>query len=215
LDRLPKDITFGSKQELRKFIWTYMEKNNLVGFPRPCYGRIPNFIGSKAVIERLKTLIEWQKAKVIFSAPDSSLHPARCEALKEGKTLIVAGPKLKGFYLLKDIPEEKAFEASSIKGFSRFGIPVKIKPDLPEINLYLTGAVAVDKKGNRIGKGTGYGDREDTILSNAGLIDEKTPRIAIVHEIQVFEDFSYLMNEEDKKVSIILTPTGVYRVKPI
>jgi 5-formyltetrahydrofolate cyclo-ligase len=142
------------------------------------------------------------------------LHPARCEALKEGKTLIVAGPKLKGFYLLKDIPEEKAFEASSIKGFSKFGIPIKIKPDLPEINLYLTGAVAVDKKGNRIGKGTGYGDREDTILSNAGLIDEKTPRIAIVHEIQVFEDFSYLMNEEDKKVSIILTPTGVYRIKP-
>ncbi|MEW6676261.1 MAG: 5-formyltetrahydrofolate cyclo-ligase, partial [Nitrospirota bacterium] len=160
-----------------------MENNNLVTFPRPCYGRIPNFIGSQAATERLKTLLEWKEAKVIFSAPDSSLHPARGEALKERKTLFVAAPKLTGFYLLKDIPKEKAFEASSIKGFSRFVRAIKIEPQLPPIDLYLTGAVAVDKRGNRIGKGTGYGDKEDTILSEAGLMDEKTSRIAIVHDV--------------------------------
>lgn len=208
-----KNIVFKSKQELRQAVWAHMEKNNLVTFPRPCYRRIPNFVGSGVATDKLKTLREWKEAKVIFSAPDSSLHPARCEALKEGKTLLVVAPKLVGFYLLKDILPEKVFEASGIKGFSRFGKPVEIKAQLPRIDLYLTGAVAVDKKGNRIGKGTGYGDREDEILSEAGLMDEKTPRVALVHEGQVFENFSYLMEENDRKVTIIVTPEEVYRIK--
>jgi len=72
--------------------------------------------------------------------------------------------------------------------------------------------VAVDKKGNRIGKGTGYGDREDAILSDSGLIDRETPRVALVHEARVFEDLSYLMGEKDRRVSIIVTPKEVYRI---
>ncbi|MEW6214173.1 MAG: 5-formyltetrahydrofolate cyclo-ligase [Nitrospirota bacterium] len=207
-----KNLLFKNKQHLREAVWAYMERNNLVTFPRPCHGRIPNFIGSKDAADRLKNLEEWKKAKAIFSAPDSSLHSARCEALEEGKILLVAAPKLTGFYLLKDIPLEKTFEASSIRGFSRFGKPAKIDPRLPRIDLYLTGAVAVDKRGNRIGKGTGYGDREDTILSEAGLIDEETPRVALVHDVQVFEDFSSLMDKNDKKVMIIVTQEKVYRI---
>jgi 5-formyltetrahydrofolate cyclo-ligase len=204
-------LKFKSKQELREAIWTYMEENDLVTFPRPCYGRIPNFTGTEKATEILKSLPEWRRASVIFSAPDSSLHPARREALKEGKTLLVAAPKIKGFYLLKDISPWRASEASSIKGFSKFGRSVKIGSDLPKIDLYLTGAVAVDRRGNRIGKGSGYGDREDEILSEAGLMDEKTPRIALVHEVQVFEDFSFLMEEGDKRVTLIVTPQGVYK----
>lgn len=207
-----KNTVFKSKQEIRQAVWVYMENNNLVTFPRPCYRRIPNFIGSQTATDKLKTLTEWKEARVIFSAPDSSLHPARCETLKEGKILLVAAPKLTGFYLLKDISPEKAFEASGIRGFPRFGRAIKIKPYLPRVDLYLTGAVAVDKKGNRIGKGTGYGDREDIILSEAGLIDEKTPRVALVHEVQVFEDFSYLMGEKDRRILIIVTPKEVYKI---
>ncbi len=184
------NAVFKTKQELREAVWAYTEDNDLVAFPKPCHGRIPNFRGAPAAAERLKTLEEWKEAAVIFSAPDSSLHPARAEALREGKSLLVAAPKLTGFYFIKDVPSAKAFEASSIKGFSEFGSLVKITPTLPKVDLYLSGAVAVDKKGNRIGKGTGYGDREDEILSFAGLIDEKTPRVALVHEVQVFENFS-------------------------
>lgn len=122
----------------------------------------------------------------------------------------MAAPRLTGFYILKDIPAERAFEASSIRGFSRFGKPVKIESGLPKVDLYVTGAVAVDKKGNRIGKGAGYGDREDAILSEAGLIDEKTARIVLVHGVQVFEEFSSLMEEKDKRATIIVTPEGIY-----
>lgn len=208
-----RNTVFESKQKLRQAVWEYMEEHNLVTFPRPCYGRIPNFIGSRAAVERLKTLKEWKKARVIFSAPDSSLHPARCEALKEGKIILVAAPRLKGFHLLKDVPPEKAFEASSIRGFSRFEKLAKIEPHFLKVDLYLTGAVAVDRMGNRVGKGAGYGDREDAILSKACLINENTPRVALVHEAQVFEDFSSLMEKSDKRVTIIVTPEEVYRVR--
>lgn len=204
---------FKSKEDLRRAVWDYLEKNNLVSFPRPCFGRIPNFIGVEKAVTNLLKLPEWRKARVIFSAPDSVLLWARYEALKERKILLVAAPKLTGFYLIKNVPLEMAWRAASIKGFSEFGRAVKIETNLPSIDLYLTGAVACDKKGNRIGKGTGYGDREDKILSEAGLINEKTPRLALIHEAQLFDDFSDLISEWDRKVSIIITPERVYRIR--
>lgn len=205
--------TFKNKQELRNAVWEFMEKRNLITFPRSCYGRIPNFAGAEMATKNLKTIKEWKEVKVIFSAPDSVLHRARFEALKEGKIILVASPGLKRFYLIGNISLEKAFKASTIKGFSEFGREVKINSELPKIELYLTGAVACDKKGNRIGKGTGFGDREDEILSEAGLIDENTPRITLVHKVQVFEDLSYLSDKWDKKVTIIVTPERIYRIK--
>src|SRR5574341_148541 len=56
---------FKSKQELRQAVWAYMEENNLVVFPRPCYGRIPNFAGSRVAAERLKTFTEWDDARIL------------------------------------------------------------------------------------------------------------------------------------------------------
>ena len=32
---------YKSKQDLRQAVWDFMEENNLVTFPRPCYGKIP------------------------------------------------------------------------------------------------------------------------------------------------------------------------------
>ncbi len=210
--RDPRDLIFKNKKELREAVWKYMELNNLVLFPRPCFGRIPNFIGSKMAAENLRKIEEWENSKVIFSAPDSSLRPSRFYALKEKKILLVVAPKLKGFYVIKEVPFEKAWEASTIRGFSKFGESVKIDSSLPRVCLYITGAVAVDRKGNRIGKGTGFGDKEDLILSRAGLIDEKTPKVVLVHDIQVFDDLSALMNERDRRINIIVTPTGVFKI---
>jgi 5-formyltetrahydrofolate cyclo-ligase len=207
-----KDRFFANKQELRQAVWAYMEEHHLVTFPRPCFGRIPNFHGAEAAAARLATIPEWQEARVIFAAPDSALHPARAKALENGKALLVAAPRITGFYLLKGIPPEEAFQAASIKGFEKFGQPVKLGPDLPKVGLYLTGAVAVDRQGNRIGKGAGYGDQEDLLLSQAKLIDENTPRVVLVHDIQVFEDFSTLMRRHDRRIDLIVTPERIYRI---
>jgi len=81
--------------------------------------------------------------------------------------------------------------------------------NIPKIDFALVGSVAVDLEGNRIGKGGGFGDREIKILR------DKNPDIVIstnVHDLQVFEDLSYLMEEHDQKVNIIITTKNVFRV---
>ncbi len=211
LEISPKD--FRNKAELRQWVWQSMERNDLVVFPRPCYGKIPNFSGSRHAAEKLKGLEEWKKARVIFSAPDSSLRSVRWEALKEGKILIVAAPRLKGFYLLEKVPVEKRFEAASVTGFDKFGKKVAKPAELPKVDLYVTGAVAVDQQGNRVGEGTGYGDQEESLLSEAGLMDAVTPRVALVHDAQVFTDFSTLMGARDRKISLIVTPQKIIRIR--
>lgn len=208
----PPEQAFRSKEEVRQGVWEYLEAHDQVTFPRPCFGRVPNFVGARAAAERLRELPEWHQARTVFAAPDACLHPAREAALREEKALLVAAPRLTGFYLLEGVPPQEAFAASAIKGFARFGRRVAPGPALPAVDLYLTGAVAVDRRGNRIGKGAGYGDREDDILSRAGLIGPATPRTALVHEAQVFEDLSRLMEVQDRKVSIIVTPEEVFRV---
>ncbi len=203
---------FQNKAQVRQWVWRRMEENDLVVFPRPCYGKIPNFAGSRHAAEKLKGLEEWKKAKVVFASPDSSLRSARWEALKDGKLLIVAAQRLKGFFLLEKVPVEKRFEASSITGFDKFGKKVAKPTELPKVDLYLTGAVAVDQRGNRIGEGTGYGDQEESLLYEAGLMDTATPRVALVHDAQVFTDFSSLMGAQDRKISLIVTPQKIFRV---
>ena len=34
-----------SKQSIRQKVWEFMERNDIANFPRPVYGRIPNFKG--------------------------------------------------------------------------------------------------------------------------------------------------------------------------
>ena len=118
----------------------------------PIRDRIPNFIGSDQSANLVTTLPEWRNAKVIFSNPDYAQKKIRELALKEGKILIMASPRLKhGFFMVN--PEEvKGREefASSIKGVFRYGEPAsdELKPDM-----IITGCVAVDQKGWRLGKG--------------------------------------------------------------
>ncbi|MEM0096281.1 MAG: 5-formyltetrahydrofolate cyclo-ligase [Candidatus Bathyarchaeia archaeon] len=90
------------KQRLREKIWREMEKAGIAAFPLPCWGRIPNFVGAEEAAEKLRQLDEWKKAKVVFVNPDSPQRKVRENALKDGKILIMASPRLqKGFILIE------------------------------------------------------------------------------------------------------------------
>ncbi len=193
-----------TKEEIRKDIWEYMERNNLVIFPRPCYGRIPNFIGSEKAARKLYEIKEFLRAQGVFSAPDSVLKEARRIILKEGKSLIVALPHIEGYLEIKG--KEIADKAITIKNFKKYG-----KEPKTFVEVFIQGSVAVDLKGNRLGKGKGYGDKEYYDLKNKELI-KKPLVITIVHDCQVLEDFSYLAEPHDVKVDVILTPTRIIRI---
>lgn len=194
------------KQKLREKIWNLMEKEAIARFPLPSRDRIPNFEGAEIAAERLKELPEWKKAKIIIANPDSPQQPARELALREGKVLIMASPRLRqGYWKIK--PEKvkgKEKHASTIRGAARLSEKIT---DLPRPDLIITGCVAVDKNGNRLGKGGGYGDKEiEEIREKFGQI----PVVTTIHDAQLVEMVPH--EEQDQKVEIIVTPTQVVRV---
>jgi len=195
------------KQKLREKIWREMESSGVTTFPLPCWGRIPNFVGAEAAAERLRQLEEWKKAKVVFVNPDSPQRKVRENALKDGKILIMASPRLKRGFILIDPLKVRGKEhlASTIRGAFKYGIETL---DLPKPDLIVEGSVAVDLEGYRLGKGHGYGDTEIEILKKKfGEI----PVATTVHDMQVVEKVP--SEAKDEKVSIIITPTRVIRVK--
>ena len=182
-----------------------MEENDLVTFPRPCYGRIPNFVSAKIAGNRIKELKEFQIAKCVFSAPDSSLIEVRKQTLLTGKTLLVALPHITGYREISG--RELADKASTIVGFKQYGKRAKTPADL-----FVQGSVAVDLKGNRLGKGKGYGDKEYSELKDKGLHNPNAKVITIVHDCQIVEDFSDLMDKHDVKVDYIITPSQIITI---
>ena len=194
------------KQRLREKIWREIQERGIAKFP-PCWGRIPNFQGAEKAAENLRKLEEWRKAKVIFSSPDSPQRKVRENALKDGKILVMASPRLKrGFLVIK--PEKvrgQEVHASTIRGAFRFAEQTE---DFPKPDLVVTGSVAVDVHGNRLGKGGGYGDRElEIIRSKFG----KVPVVTTVHDMQVVD---FVPSEpHDQKIDIIVTSTRTIRVK--
>ncbi|MEM2924621.1 MAG: 5-formyltetrahydrofolate cyclo-ligase [Methanocellales archaeon] len=199
-----------NKEQIRNRIWSLMESSGIADFPLPVSGRIPNFKGALQASQRLRETEIWKKSKVVFSSPDYAQKYCREFALKDGKTLLMATPRLKEGYLIlkpEDVKGREKF-ASTIKGAFKYG---KNAVKLPKVDLVITGSVAVDIKGNRIGKGGGYGDREITQLKQEGCIDENTPIVTTVHDIQIIEDISELVEEHDVKITHIVTPTRILK----
>ncbi|MEM3672920.1 MAG: 5-formyltetrahydrofolate cyclo-ligase [Candidatus Bathyarchaeia archaeon] len=196
------------KQQLREAIWNEMQLRGIATFPLPCKGRIPNFVGAETAAEKLHQLEEWRKAKVIFANPDSPQRKVRENALKDGKILVMASPRLeRGFILLNPtaVKGEESF-ASTIKGAFKLGRTINAE-EMPKPALIVEGSVAVDLRGHRLGKGHGYGDVEISILKK--LFGE-IPIATTVHDMQVVETVPF--EEKDEKVSLIVTPTRVIRI---
>lgn len=200
--------TTKEKAQLRNKIWEILEQKGLALFPFPIRDRIPNFVGSDQAANLVTTLPEWKKAKVIFSNPDYAQKKIREFALKEGKILIMASPRLKHGFLQIDPQEVKGREefASSIKGAFKYSEPAEAE-EMPQPDLIITGCVAVDLKGWRLGKGGGYGDVEiKRIKDEFGEI----PVVTTIHPLQLVETVPH--SDHDTKVNIIVTPEKIYRI---
>jgi len=186
------------KDLVRKWVWDEMEARDLARFPRPCHGRIPNFVGSKTVPDVLAAQPAYRAARAVFIGPDLALKACRDRVLADGKILAYATPRMREF---KELHPEGGCTDSSIRSLKRYGDPLETP-----VSVILVGSVAVDLEGNRIGKGAGYGDREIAWLRERGLIEDGAVRMTAVHPIQVFDDLAPLMEPTDERVDIILTP---------
>ncbi len=190
---------FKSKEEVRRYVWKRI--SSICRF-NP-YNRIPNFFNAEKACEKIRELEEYLRAKFVFSAPDSVLLKLREIVLDDDKILLVAKPKIRGFWLI----DRKI--KPTIKAMSTYGKEVDLNRLKLKVDLFVQGCVAIDKNGNRIGKGSGFGDREYEILKKYGLLADNCLYVVVAHDIQVFDDLSHLMSKHDVKADVILTPTKI------
>ena len=202
------------KQDLRERIWDHLEDEGIARFPFPPHDRIPNFAGAEDAADRLADTSEWQDADAIKANPDAPQLPVRRRALREGKTVYMAVPRLrdeKPFYELDpgEIPPEEYDSAptiSHVESYARQVAPEDVAP----IDLVVSGSVAVTEAGARIGKGEGYSDLEYAVLRELGLVDGDTPIATTVHDAQVVaEDVD--VEAHDVPMDLLVTPTRTIR----
>jgi 5-formyltetrahydrofolate cyclo-ligase len=180
------------KDNLRADIWSLLKQQGVaIGDPQ---GHIPNFVGSQKAAEQLADLPIWQQSKAIKCNPDSPQIPVRSRALKDGKRLYMAVPRLTNtrcFVELtaedlqqRNIPLEEAAIARKALTYGR----LVTFEEMQTIDLVMVGCVAVTRNGGRAGKGAGFADLELAMLKEFGLVQSDTPIVTTVHTLQIVEE---------------------------
>ena len=196
-----------SKDTIRRKIWDAMKRQRVALFPG-ADGRIPNFKGARQAAERLAETTEFQNAKTLKCNPDAPQLPVRALALAAGKTVFMAVPRLR---------EENCFirvtdpRGASIAGATRYGKAVHPK-DMPAVDLIVAGCVAVNERGQRIGKGGGYSDLEFALGLHFGFVTNQTVIATTVHDIQIVGDTLPVL-AHDIPVDLVATPTRLVRTR--
>lgn len=105
------------------------------------------------------------------------------------------------------IPSGKLYDASSINGAFRYGLPVHPE-EISPIDLIVAGSVAVNRKGSRIGKGGGYSDLEYAMGRGFGFVKEDVVILTTVHPLQMIEQ-GLPETDHDFRIDFIVTPEEI------
>jgi len=196
-----------TKQKLREAIWSLMESKRVARFPG-AKGRIPNFTGAEQCAKLVAEIDVWKSANFVKANPDSPQRAIRHLALKQGKTLYMAVPRLRELKCFIELDPARLgknlYAASSIKGAFEFGRQVSVR-EMKPVDLILCGSVAVRRDGARVGKGGGYSDLEYAIATELGIVNSKTRIITTVHPLQIVSR-KIDLRPHDIPVDYIVTP---------
>jgi 5-formyltetrahydrofolate cyclo-ligase len=200
------------KQTLRERIWDDLEESGVARFPFPPHGRIPNFAAASEAADRLTATDEWAAAETVKANPDAPQLPVRRAALRAGKTLYVAVPRLRDEQCFRRLDPAEIDEydaATTVGGIDEYGVPVG--PDeMRGIDLIVSGSVAVSEDGTRIGKGEGYSDLEFAVLRAFDRVNDDTTTATTVHERQVVADVPSPA-DHDVPMELVVTPARTVR----
>jgi 5-formyltetrahydrofolate cyclo-ligase len=204
-----------SKVEARELVWRVMEMRGVARFPGS-KGRIPNFVGAEQAALRLQSLPVWRAARVIKVGSDSPQLSVRRMALREGKVVYMAVPWLRSLECFLELDPQRLGPqvalAASVRGAERLGRPVRPE-DVRSIDLVVCGAVAVNGRGARLGKGGGFSDLEYALLVEAGKIGREVPIVTTVHSVQILPQ-SFEMRPHDIPLDAAVTPEGALGFLP-
>lgn len=144
------DSVPSSKREIREKIWDYIEKHELVEFPRPVANRIPNVKGVEKASEKVLEMKEFQNASVIIVNPDKPQETVRYFTMLNKKDLLVPTPRLKAGLFNRIVPpstkEEDLRKCATQQGVRFHNEPVELDSAV-KVDVVFVGSVAVSKKG--------------------------------------------------------------------
>ncbi|QWC20540.1 5-formyltetrahydrofolate cyclo-ligase [Halorubrum sp. 2020YC2] len=168
------------KQAVREAVWDAFDEGDQARFPFPPHDRIPNFAGADEAAARLAETEAWESAATLKANPDAPQLPVRRAALRAGKAVYVAQPRLRDpnpFLRLDpaEIPPEEIDDATTVSGISEYGTPTAPE-DVAHVDLIVAGSVGVTTDGARIGKGEGYSDLEWAVLRELDAVDSEAQR---------------------------------------
>ena len=203
-----------SKDQVRKEVWKAMDRQAVSRFPG-AEGRIPNFAGAKLAAQRLAGHRLWRRARVV-KANGLAANPRAADRARGGKDRGDGRPAAAGHPPVsaprsQEAEAEEIREAATIKGALRHGLVVADE-ELPEIDFWLCGSVAVNLSGARLGKGGGFSDLEYGLLVEAGKIDAHTVVGTTVHPIQILREH-LMITAHDLPVDLVATPRAVIDVE--
>lgn len=213
-----------SKDEVREMVWSAMEQAG-AAHTKKVHDRIPYFRGAEEAAQRIFDLPVWRDAGVLKGNPDKPQGPLRQRALEEGKTVYMAVPRLKQEQCFVELDPAvmgaSPAEVSTISGAFRHGRLVNVEEMRP-VDLVISGSVAVNRMGTRVGKGGGFADLEYGLAVAAGVVRPETPVVSTVHGIQVLDlelpwthhdvclDYVATPDELIKCTGEASRPTGIY-----
>ena len=145
----------------------------------------------------------------------AAMARASARAIVDGKLLYMAVPRLaeaQPFFLLDPGPARRRRprrrRRSRVPAATARTVDVD---ELEPVDLVITGCVAVDGSGARLGKGGGFSDLEIAVAAEAGLVDDRTVIATTVHERQVLPAGTVPTTDHDLHVDLVVTPERVLR----
>lgn len=203
-----------AKDPIRRRVWDRLEADDIARFPFPPHGRITNFDGAADAAARAMALSELADADAVKANPDAPQLPLRRKLLHNGTTVYMAVPRLAADRPFVELDPEEISDldaAATISQMSNYGR--KVGPeDVPELDAIVVGSVAVTEDGARVGKGEGYSDLEYAVLRGFGLVDDDTPVVTTVHDVQFLEE-DVDTERYDVPMDVVCTPTRTVRTE--
>jgi len=198
------------KEQLRSNVWMLLKTHH--ASRRDPFGHIPNFVGAEQAAAKLAGLPLWQQAKVVKCNPDSPQKWVRLQALKDGKRLYMAVPRLTNKRCFVELTAEalqqkdiSLEDAANMRNALIHGKLVSFE-EMQPIDLVVVGCVAVTIEGGRTGKGAGFADLELAMLQMFNLIDHSTAIVTTIHPLQLVETSKLPIQTHDWALDWIITP---------
>jgi 5-formyltetrahydrofolate cyclo-ligase len=179
---------------------------------------VPDFEGRGRCDDQLRALPAYAAARTVFLAPDNSLESMRRYALDDGKRIVVPSYGLRrGFTLLDPSGVGAAGHrlAATLDGMEQLGRRLSLAEvrELGTVDLVVSGAVAVTRRGLHFGGGDGFFDLEWGLLRHCGLVTSRTPVVVVAHDCQVL-DADIRPGPHDAVADTVITPGGILTCTP-